>query len=106
MSEPNTLSWNSISTAAIEQRIRSESADAAEQRALLALLTDRLTCELIDELDSSPPGERRGSSTTGREQAPAGWHPDPTGRHRVRWWDGRTWTDYVSDSGPTLLDPI
>lgn len=29
--------------------------------------------------------------------APAGWHPDPTGRHQSRWWDGERWTDKVSD---------
>jgi hypothetical protein len=25
------------------------------------------------------------------------WLPDPSGRHRWRWWDGRSWTDHVSD---------
>ena len=23
------------------------------------------------------------------------WHPDPTGRHQYRWWDGQEWTDQV-----------
>lgn len=26
-----------------------------------------------------------------------GWHPDPRGEHRLRWWDGRQWTAHVSD---------
>jgi hypothetical protein len=26
-----------------------------------------------------------------------GWHPDPTGRHGARYWDGKAWTDRVSD---------
>ena len=26
--------------------------------------------------------------------APA-WHPDPTGRFVLRWWDGQAWSDYV-----------
>jgi len=30
-------------------------------------------------------------------QTPAGWLPDPTGEHRLRYWDGATWTDNVSD---------
>jgi hypothetical protein len=31
---------------------------------------------------------------------PAGaWHPDPSGRHELRWWDGHRWTDTVSDRG-------
>ena len=29
----------------------------------------------------------------------AGWHPDPTGRHELRYWDGRQWTADVSDAG-------
>ncbi|HEX6568220.1 MAG TPA: septum formation family protein [Acidimicrobiales bacterium] len=39
--------------------------------------------------------------------APApGWNPDPTGRHEYRYWDGSTWTDDVSDSGVTSVDPV
>ena len=29
--------------------------------------------------------------------APAGWHPDPGGVHRLRWWDGTRWTDHTWD---------
>jgi len=35
-----------------------------------------------------------------------GWHPDPTGRHQHRWWDGTQWTDQVSDGGATSTDPM
>jgi hypothetical protein len=27
---------------------------------------------------------------------PPGWHPDPGGQNRWRWWDGHTWTEHVS----------
>ncbi|MDE3202732.1 MAG: CPBP family intramembrane metalloprotease [Acidobacteriota bacterium] len=27
---------------------------------------------------------------------PPGWHPDPAGHNRWRWWDGQRWTDHVS----------
>ena len=27
---------------------------------------------------------------------PAGWHPDPAGANRWRWWDGHRWTEHVS----------
>jgi hypothetical protein len=37
---------------------------------------------------------------------PAGWHPDPSGRHEWRHWDGQRWTDHVSDGGVTTLDPL
>lgn len=34
------------------------------------------------------------------------WHPDPSGRHRLRWWDGVRWTDNVSDRGRSGTDPL
>ena len=34
------------------------------------------------------------------------WHPDPTGRHQQRWWDGTKWTDQVADGGATSTDPL
>ena len=37
---------------------------------------------------------------------PANWHPDPSGRHELRYWDGATWTDHVSDHGVTGTDPV
>jgi len=37
---------------------------------------------------------------------PAGWNPDPAGRHQYRYWDGATWTDQVSDVGQVTTDPL
>ncbi|WP_422742924.1 DUF2510 domain-containing protein [Mycobacterium sp. WMMD1722] len=38
---------------------------------------------------------------------PAGaWHPDPSGRHEMRWWDGNRWTEHVSDAGAVGVDPL
>ena len=34
------------------------------------------------------------------------WHPDPTGRHQYRWWDGQEWTDQVADQGVVGVDPV
>lgn len=39
-------------------------------------------------------------------ESPASWHPDPTGRHELRYWDGSAWTDHVSDQGVTGTDPV
>ena len=36
----------------------------------------------------------------------AGWLPDPTGTHQVRYWDGARWTEHVSDGGNTAVDPL
>ena len=27
------------------------------------------------------------------------WHPDPFGRHQLRYWDGSVWTSHVVDNG-------
>lgn len=37
---------------------------------------------------------------------PANWHPDPTGRHQLRYWDGNGWTDHVSTNGQAGVDPM
>jgi hypothetical protein len=37
---------------------------------------------------------------------PAGWNPDPSGRHWWRWWDGMAWTDHVADGGASFIDPL
>lgn len=36
--------------------------------------------------------------------SPAGWHPDPTGRHERRRWNGLRWTDEVQDGGVESRD--
>ncbi|MBE7187081.1 DUF2510 domain-containing protein [Jatrophihabitans endophyticus] len=38
--------------------------------------------------------------------ASGGWHPDPTGRHQVRYFDGSAWTEHVGDNGTQSRDPI
>lgn len=36
---------------------------------------------------------------------PAGWHPDPMGRHELRYWDGGAWSEHVSTGGVQATDP-
>ena len=36
---------------------------------------------------------------------PADWHPDPFGRHELRYWDGTQWTEHVSSHGRQSVDP-
>jgi hypothetical protein len=38
--------------------------------------------------------------------APAGWHPDPTGRFEIRYFDGANWTDHVARGGQQATDPV
>jgi len=37
---------------------------------------------------------------------PAGWQPDPLGRHQFRYWDGLAWTDSVADDGQQSTDSL
>jgi hypothetical protein len=37
---------------------------------------------------------------------PPAWHPDPTGKHDHRWWDGTQWTEHVADAGVAAIDPL
>lgn len=46
------------------------------------------------------------AAVPGAPTSPANWFPDPTGRHELRYWDGRAWTADVSDGGTTAQDPV
>lgn len=37
---------------------------------------------------------------------PAGWLPDPGGKHGYRYWDGQLWTDQVSNAGSQEADQL
>lgn len=37
-------------------------------------------------------------------QPPAGWFPDPFGRHEYRYWDGAQWTEHVGSRGQQMVD--
>jgi hypothetical protein len=39
------------------------------------------------------------------DQASAGWHADPFGRHDQRFWDGDEWTEHVFSRGLQGVDP-
>ena len=39
-------------------------------------------------------------------ESPASWHPDPMGRHQLRYWDGKIWTDHVSNNGVQATDAL
>jgi len=38
--------------------------------------------------------------------AEASWLTDPTGAHELRYWNGSSWTEHVSDQGTTGQDPL
>jgi hypothetical protein len=43
-------------------------------------------------------------TTTHTAAIPAAWYRDPTRRHELRYWDGTSWTLFVSDRGEVLTD--
>lgn len=42
--------------------------------------------------------------TADRTSPQPGWHPDPFGRHQLRYWDGQAWSAHVSDDGTSSTD--
>lgn len=48
----------------------------------------------------------RPGPTTAATSTTAGWHPDPSGRHQSRYWDGKQWTPHVADNGVSSTDPV
>jgi hypothetical protein len=52
---------------------------------------------------ATPPPSDRGPDEASSTQP--SWHPDPSGRHETRWWDGTRWTEHVQDQGRPSLDP-
>ena len=45
----------------------------------------------------APPVPVYAGQVAGTQQSTdAGWHPDPHGQARLRWWDGSQWTDHTS----------
>jgi hypothetical protein len=38
--------------------------------------------------------------------ADASWLPDPSGAHELRYWNGTSWTEHVSDQGTTGQEPL
>jgi hypothetical protein len=51
------------------------------------------------------PRSRRATAHQGA--TPSGWFPDPSGAHRVRYWAGERWSEWVADDEPaTTTDPL
>jgi hypothetical protein len=50
--------------------------------------------------------EAMSAASTAPAAPPAGWYPDPAGRHQYRWWDGGQWTADVGDDGVSQQDPL
>jgi hypothetical protein len=57
-----------------------------------------------DQADPAPPTTKSGDN---RPPPPKPmWAADRSGRHPWRYWNGKTWTDYVGDNGQQSRDPL
>ncbi|PKQ29949.1 MAG: hypothetical protein CVT60_02780 [Actinobacteria bacterium HGW-Actinobacteria-10] len=54
----------------------------------------------------APPVPAMSPMTSAPALPAAGWLPDPTRRHELRYWDGAQWTEHVSGNGVTGADPL
>ncbi|MFF2812210.1 TIR domain-containing protein [Streptomyces sp. NPDC058000] len=54
---------------------------------------------------SAPASPRPEPTTPESDSPPAGWYPDPSGRHQLRWFWNGCWTRQASDDGKVIDDP-
>jgi hypothetical protein len=56
------------------------------------------TVELADGDPAAPrSADTASESAAGATLPPPNWYPDPHGTHRLRFWDGKRWTDHVAE---------
>lgn len=70
----------------------------------LGLLVTLPICAIWAGIAASSHNKRLGVSgqhaaMVGQPLAPAGWHPDPAGGGRLRYYDGTRWTDHYAEHG-------
>ncbi len=73
--------------------------------------TDQLVEEVkqqLAELDAQRPSPEIETAQPNEPApgVPASWIADPSKRHELRYWDGKQWTEHVSDAGTTSIDPL
>lgn len=85
----------SISTGGLVD-FRSEEERIARNTRFEARAARRAAAELRRQAELAARGIA--SAAPGGELPPPGWHEDPLGGHRYRYWNGFTWTERVSDS--------
>ena len=102
--DPATEAISQIKAAA-EKMTRSESLRRAFRAA-----DGRCTCDpahdalVMNDQRFADERVKRDNDLSRPDEAPAGWHPDPYKRAQYRLWNGRVWTDLVSNNGAESID--
>ena len=60
----------------------------------------------IEDISFGPSARYAPPEDGSGKKALFGWYDDPTSRHELRYWDGRTWSDQAADSGVIVVDPV
>ena len=60
----------------------------------------------VASMTGSPVHDAYSSGYMAGPPRPLQWHPDPSGRHQHRLWDGTQWSDQVSDDGVISTAPV
>jgi hypothetical protein len=66
----------------------------------------RRQAEAASQLGAAQIEMPAGWAAATRPLSPPAWHPDPTGRYDLRYWDGRLWTEHVARGGEQATDPV
>ncbi|HEX2043075.1 MAG TPA: TIR domain-containing protein [Acidimicrobiales bacterium] len=78
---------------------------ALERREDLFHAVARDVQALLEVTEDDEAYDDRSAPDDAGRMVPPGWYADPSGRHQLRWFDG-DWTEWASDSGAVLEDPI
>jgi len=60
----------------------------------------------VGSMSGSPVHDAYSSGYMTGSARPSQWHPDPSGRHQHRLWDGTQWSDQVADDGVISTDAV
>lgn len=89
---------------AIVGSIIGDSKGKRTEGALLGLLLGVIGLIAIAVMKDDRPGAQPVAVQAVPQAGPAGWHPDPYGKHQLRYFDGTSWREQVSDSGVVSSD--
>jgi hypothetical protein len=73
---------------------------------LLALVIVLVIVLFSRSRHNAPGPNMQSPAATPSAMVPAGWQPDPSGRHQLRYWDGMGWSAAVSDNGQVGSDAL
>jgi Domain of unknown function (DUF4328)/Protein of unknown function (DUF2510) len=91
-------------TASVSQlRSANETASAG---AVLFVAASILAIFVVRRITDRQVDLRMSFASVGEAGARSGWYPDPSGRFEHRYWDGNSWTEHLSETTQSPIDPL